>query len=544
MTQNILQTVGGLGMFLLAMLVMTEGLRGMAGNSLHTWLTLFTRSPGTGAVTGTVVTGLLQSSSATIVATVGFVAAGLLTFPQSLGIVLGANVGTTVTGWLVAFFGFKLKLGMAAMPLVLGGMLLRIFSRGRLAEAGKAVAGFGLILVGIGVMQSGMSGFEGLVTPASFPPDTLVGRLLLVGIGVIVTLITQSSSAGVAIAMTALSVGAISFPQAAAMVIGMDVGTTITAVIAAIGSSEAARRTGFSHTIYNLLTAVAALAMLSPYVWLLDSFMPDLVSTEPVFALVGFHTLFNVAALVLVLPFARFFARLMVRLVPERDTGLARRLDIRLLAEQQAAFAALEATLAEEFDYLLRGLDRRLKDGGFPSDPPISQVRQELWDTRDFVDAMNATGHVSDSIPARSGKKQQITTAIHTLDHLRRMLNRLQQEDCIFTLRNEAHFSAVTGQIRSLCTRLRNQLSDGIDEPLYEECAALARGQFVESEEVRDHTVEKAVRREITVAQSGRWLAANRWLERMAHHLWRISAHLGDYELDDGDEIEGETAGS
>ena len=125
MTQNLLQTFGGLGVFLLGMLVMTESLRGMAGNTLHAWLTLFTRSPGT----GTVVTGLLQSSSATIVATVGFVAAGLLTFPQSLGIVLGANVGTTVTGWLVAFFGFKLQLGMASMPLVLGGMLWRMLNR-------------------------------------------------------------------------------------------------------------------------------------------------------------------------------------------------------------------------------------------------------------------------------------------------------------------------------------------------------------------------------------------------------------------------------
>ena len=350
MTLHILQTLGGLGMFLLAMLVMTEGLRGLAGNSLHTWLTLFTRSPGTGAVTGTVVTGLLQSSSATIVATVGFVAAGLLTFPQSLGIVLGANVGTTVTGWLIALFGFKLKLGMAAMPLILAGMLLRIFSRGRLAEAGKAVAGFGLILIGIGLMQSGMTGLEGLVTPSSFPPDTFSGRLLLVGIGIIVTAITQSSSAGVAMAMTALSVGAVNFPQAAAMVIGMDVGTTITAVIAAIGSSEAARRTGFSHTIYNLFTAVAALLMLSPYIWFLDFAMPNLISNNPAFALVGFHTLFNIAALVIVLPMTGLFARLMEKLVPERDTGLARRLDKRLLTEPQAAHAALEATLREEFD--------------------------------------------------------------------------------------------------------------------------------------------------------------------------------------------------
>jgi phosphate:Na+ symporter len=537
MTQHILQTLGGLGMFLLAMLVMTEGLRGLAGNSLHTWLTLFTRSPGTGAVTGTVVTGLLQSSSATIVATVGFVAAGLLTFPQSLGIVLGANVGTTVTGWLVAIFGFKLKLGLAAMPLILAGMLLRIFGRGRLAEAGKALAGFGLILVGIGLMQAGMSGLEGKVTPSTFPPDTFTGRLLLVGIGVIVTLITQSSSAGVAMAMTALSVGAINFPQAAAMVIGMDVGTTITAVIAAIGSSEAARRTGFSHTIYNLFTAVAALAMLTPYTWFLDSAMPNLVKDSPAFALVGFHTLFNIVALVIVLPVAGQFAWLMERLVPEKDTGLARRLDKRLLAEPQAAHAALEATLREEFDYMLRGVEQRLKDGTIPLNPPTQQVRQELRDTRDFLDAMNRQqpaasqhgGPAGDMI----GVQQQITTAIHALDHMRRMLSRLQQEDSIFTLRNEARFAPLTGEMRAFCNQLRGALPEGIEESLYSECMELAQRLRFDAEQARDRTIAKAVRQEISVAQSGQWLAAYRWLERISHHVWRVSAHLGGYDVEE-----------
>ena len=537
MTQHILQTLGGLGMFLLAMLVMTEGLRGLAGASLHAWLTLFTRSPSTGAVTGTVVTSVLQSSAATIVATVGFVAAGLLTFPQALGIVLGANVGTTITGWLVAIFGFKLKLGMAAMPLVLGGALLRIFSHGRLAEAGKVVAGFALLLIGIDLMQSGMLGFEGLVTPSSFPPDTFVGRLLLVGIGIVITLITWSSSAGVAIAMTALSVGAINFPQAAAMVIGMDVGTTITAIIAAIGSSDAARRTGFSHTIYNLFTAVAALLMLSPYTWFLDSAMPSLINDSPSFALVGFHTLFNVVALVLVLPVAGLFARLMEYLVPERDTGLARRLDKRLLAEPHAAHAALEATLREEFDYMLQGVEQRLKYGTFPLDPPSRQARQELRDTRDFLDAMNRKQPAASQHGGPGGDmvgvRQQITTAIHALDHLRRMLSRLQQQDRIFTLRNQARFAPLTGEMRAFYSQLRGALPKGIEESLYSECMELAQRLRFDAEQARDRTIAKAVRQEISVAQSGQWLAAYRWLERMSHHVWRVSAHLGGYDVEE-----------
>ena len=534
-------------MFLLAMLIMTEGLRGLAGASLHAWLTLFTRSPSTGAVTGTVVTSVLQSSAATIVATIGFVAAGLLTFPQALGIVLGANVGTTVTGWLVAIFGFKLKLGMAAMPLVLGGALLRIFSRGRLAEAGKVVAGFALLLIGIDLMQSGMLGFGGLVTPSSFPPDTFVGRLLLVGIGIVITLITWSSSAGVAIAMTALSVGAINFPQAAAMVIGMDVGTTITAIIAAIGSSDAARRTGFSHTIYNLFTAVAALLMLSPYTWFLDSAMPSLINDSPSFALVGFHTLFNVVALVLILPVAGLFARLMEYLVPERDTGLARRLDKRLLAEPHAAHAALEATLREEFDYMLRGVEQRLKYGTFPLDPPSRQARQELRDTRDFLDAMNRKQPAASQHGGPGGDmvgvRQQITTAIHALDHLRRMLSRLQQQDRIFTLRNQARFAPLTGEMRAFYSQLRGALPKGIEKSLYSECMELAQRLRFDAEQARDRTIAKAVRQEISVAQSGQWLAAYRWLERMSHHVWRVSAHLGGYDIEEDAENKTDVAG-
>ncbi len=548
MTQHILQTLGGLGMFLLARLVMTEGLRGLAGDSLHDWLTLFTRSPATGAMTGTVVTGLLQSSSATIVATVGFVAAGLLTFPQSLGIVLGANVGTTVTGWLVAIFGFKLKIGLAAMPLVLAGMLLRILGRNRLAEAGKAIAGFGLILIGIGLMQLGMAGFEGMVTPASFPPDTFTGRILLVGIGIMITLVTQSSSAGVAMAMTALSVGAINFPQAAAMVIGMDVGTTVTAVIAAIGSSEAARRTGFSHTIYNLFTAVAALLMLSPYIWMLESFMPNLIGDSPAFALVGFHTLFNVVALMIGLPLAGLFAQLMEHLVPERDTGLARRLDKRLLTEPRAAYVALEATLREEFNYMLSAVELRLKTGIFPSDPRPFQVRQDLQDTRDFLDTMNRgepdTGRSGNRHDKRKPDKrhdpQRITTAIHTLDHLRRMLLRLHQDDRIFTLRNEVSFAVGVGELRSLCSQLRNALPDGIDAALYDECTQLARQLLADSEDARDRTISKAVKQEITVAQSGQWLSAYLWVEHMAHHVWRISTHLGGCDLEEASKNENE----
>ena len=265
MTSDALGIFGGLGLFLLGMAVMTEGLRDLAGRALRRTLASCTRNPWTGALTGAFATALIQSSSVTTVMAVGFVGAGLLTFPQALSVVLGANVGTTVTGWLVALLGFKLDLKEIVLPLIFLGALMRLFGRRRVGAAGYALAGFGLIFAGIAMLQTGMEAFRDVVTPQTFPPDTILGRLLLVFIGVLITVATQSSSAGVATATTALHVGNISLSQAASMVIGMNVGTTVTAALAAVGGSVSTRRTALGHVIYNLLTGAGAFLLLPLY---------------------------------------------------------------------------------------------------------------------------------------------------------------------------------------------------------------------------------------------------------------------------------------
>ena len=218
MSFSVFKALGGLGLFLFGMTIMTGALRSLADEKMRNLLAHAVSSPSKGAVTGALSTAVLQSSSATTVAAVGFVGAGLLTFSESLGVIFGANIGTTITGWLVALVGFKLNLGQALLPLILIGVLLRMTGRPRLEQAGMTVAGFGLIFVGIDLLQGGLTGLEGRVTPDQFPPDTVLGRLLLVVIGAIVTFITQSSSAGVATALAAVHAGTISLNQAAAMV--------------------------------------------------------------------------------------------------------------------------------------------------------------------------------------------------------------------------------------------------------------------------------------------------------------------------------------
>ena len=213
---SVIKALGGLGLFLLGMIIMTDSLRNLAGDAMRKLLLRFTHTPLSGAVTGTVATVIMQSSSATTVAAVGFVGAGLMGFSEALGIIFGANIGTTIKGWIVVLLGFKLQIGSVLVPLILLGALMRLFTKDRWANIGMAIAGFGLVFFGIYLIQQGMLDVQKLVTPESFPADTFSGRIQLLLMGILFSAVTQSSSAGVAVTLTALFAGAVNFPQAAA----------------------------------------------------------------------------------------------------------------------------------------------------------------------------------------------------------------------------------------------------------------------------------------------------------------------------------------
>ncbi len=455
---GLLQALGGLGLFLLGMTTMTNGLKSLAGAALRRALARFTRSPSSGAATGAITTALIQSSSATTVTAVGFVGAGLLTFPQALGIIFGANMGTTITGWFVALFGFKLKIDLFALPLVLLGVLMHLFGKGRTGSIGLAVAGFGLLFVGMEVLKDGMAAFEGVVTPQSFPPDTIPGRLLLVLIGVVITLVTQSSSAGVATALAAVNANTISFPQAAAMVIGMDVGTTVTAAIATIGGSTDARRTGFAHVIYNVITAVGAFLLLTPYSWACAKFAPEAFPENPEIALVGFHTLFNTLGVLLVLPFSNQFARMIERLVPDRPVKFTQRLDPTMLKNPAVALQAVSATLIEIAEFVLADLRIMLSEA-VDDRPDDSMVvaREALARTREFLIAIDTTqDHELSS--------ERHLSAIHAIDHLRRLVRRCQETRLADRARESQSLDDYQGQALQLVITALAELSIPPDE--------------------------------------------------------------------------------
>ncbi|MCR8923332.1 Na/Pi cotransporter family protein [Dasania sp. GY-MA-18] len=296
---------GGLGLFMLAVGMMTDGLKSAAGQALRDILARWTRTPAHGIFTGLAITAIVQSSSAVTVATIGFVNAGIISMRRALGVVYGSNLGTTMTGWLVAVVGFKLNIESFALPLIGLGMLLRLTGgESKRAPLGLALVGFGLFFIGVDVLKDA---FDGLVLAIDFNKFTVEGWrgiLMYVAIGFLITVLTQSSSAAIAITLTAASGGVLGLYAAAAMVIGANVGTTSTAAIAVIGATANAKRVASAHIIFNVGAGLLALLILPVLFWVVES-STNLLGLEsiPAVTLALFHTVFNLVGVLLMLPF-------------------------------------------------------------------------------------------------------------------------------------------------------------------------------------------------------------------------------------------------
>lgn len=291
--------LGGIGLFMLGLWLMTGGLKRAAGRSLQAVLARGTGTPLRGLAAGFAVTALVQSSSAVTVATIGFVNAGLLNLSQAVWVIFGSNVGTTMTSWLVALVGLKLEIGRVALPLIGIGMLLRLTGSDRARGAwGEALAGFGCFFAGIGALQEGFAVLGGMVGPQDLPAGGWGGRLIFLGFGMLLTALTQSSSAASAITVAAVAGGSIPLEAAAAAVIGANLGTTVTAVLAVIGATPNARRSAAAHVIFNLVTAAVAFLILP----LLVAATRRASGDDPALATALFHSLFNLLGVLLLAP--------------------------------------------------------------------------------------------------------------------------------------------------------------------------------------------------------------------------------------------------
>ncbi len=344
------QLIGGLGLFLLAIRMITDGLRLAAGNKLRDLLGSWTRTPSRGVLAGMAITALVQSSSAVTVAAIGFVNAGLLNLYHALGVVYGTNIGTTVTGWLVAAMGFKFNVDLFALPFIGVGMFMRLGAAGsRLGSVGEAIAGFGLFFIGVQLLQGAFEGISFGGHLESVASSGLLGAALFLSFGFVMTALTQSSSAAIAVILTATTGGVLSLSAAAAMIIGANVGTTSTAALTVIGATPNAKRVAAAHIIFNVNTAIVALALLPLLLWLVRQSGQMLgLQDIPAVTLALFHTVFNVLGVAILLPFTALLTGFLGRRLQTEEEleGRPKHLDRSVAVAPALALDALTLELA------------------------------------------------------------------------------------------------------------------------------------------------------------------------------------------------------
>jgi phosphate:Na+ symporter len=336
----IVKLLGGIGLFLLGIHHLTEGLRGLSGDSLRRTLQRFVSGRFSAVASGALLTLATQSSTATILTVIGFVGAGLITLPQAIAVNMGATLGTTSTPWMIAVLGLRFRVVTAALPILGVGAFLWLVGRGKARSLGAVLAGFGLIFTGIDFLQTGMAGIKWNLDAWA---GTGFGALwVLAGIGIVMTVVMQSSSAAAATTLVALDAGSLTFEQGCAMIVGQSIGTAATTGLAAVGGGLAVRRAAVAHIVYSLVVGVLGILFLRPLAGASAWVGSRLDDPHGVLALAAFSTIFKLAGIVAFYPLLDPFARYVVRTIGEGSTSAVGRLEPAVA--QAGGPVALEAS--------------------------------------------------------------------------------------------------------------------------------------------------------------------------------------------------------
>ena len=537
--------LGGIGLFLLGMTVMTDGLKALAGSALRTALAKAAATPLSGAVWGAIVTLLVQSSSAVTMTTIGLVSAGLLTFPQGLGLVFGANVGTTGTGWLVALIGVRVSLSTYALPLIFLGALTKLLTGGRIAAAGASIAGFALVLYGLTTLQQGMGGLAESLHPSDLP-DVLgapgvgwvtgwIGLMKLVVVGLVMTAVMQSSTASIAVTISAYYAGAIGLEQGAALIIGQNIGTATSSALAAIGASATAKRLALAYVLFKIVAALIAIAAFPFTAALMRRFAGTLDGTT---LLAAYHTAYNVVGVAVLLPATPWFTRLVERLLPPKESAIERVLDRAALVNPVVAVEAARRAVADALRTIAATVAGSLSAGPGRAEPGAATVSAALAKVQDFLSELEAP-------PETEAERRRLTSILHALDHASRLAELLDQEG----LPSPPAGGAEDRRAADLCKQVMRSVRTVGDSIVGESAlsqraepigwsvsadvgAALAdAGNAAQALEAmqRGHraTVLASVAPgELTASDAFARIDEARRLDRLAHHAWRSAAHL------------------
>ncbi len=325
---DIVQILGALAFFIYGMKIMSDGIQRAAGSQLRNILRSMTKNRFLGVFTGFLITALLQSSSATTVMAVSFVNAGLLSLLESAGVLMGANIGTTITGWIVSVLGFKVKLNVISIPLFALGFPMTFIKRGRVKYWGEFILGFAILFMGLGFLKDSVPDLKGnpeaLNFLTSFTNWGILSTVFFVFVGTVITVIVQSSSAAMAITLTMCANGWLPFEVAAAMILGENIGTTITANVAASIGNREAKRAARIHTLFNV-TGVIWMIFMMPFFlkgltqawqYFQPTFDPFNNPLDMPIGLSSFHTAFNIINVILLIGFIPFLVKAAIWWVP------------------------------------------------------------------------------------------------------------------------------------------------------------------------------------------------------------------------------------
>ena len=325
---NIFALLGSLGLFLFGMKIMSEGLEKFAGERLRSILAWMTKNRFMGVLTGVTLTALIQSSSATTVMVVSFVNAGLMTLSEAIGVIMGANIGTTVTAWIITAVGFKVDIAAFAIPLLAVGMPLIFSDKGNRKNLGEFIFGFSLLFLGLEYLKVNAEGMHvdtivsSLVT--YIPCDSFIGTILFVILGAIITMVVQSSSAAMAITLMllAMDIPGFGFVQAAALAMGQNIGTTITAFMASLAANTQARRAAMAHLLFNVIGVLLVLPVFTyacDGVTYITTELLGRADDDTTWKLSTFHTLFNLINTCILIGFVAQIEKLVCLLVPQKE---------------------------------------------------------------------------------------------------------------------------------------------------------------------------------------------------------------------------------
>ncbi|MEA3372929.1 MAG: Na/Pi cotransporter family protein [Campylobacterota bacterium] len=369
----------GIAIFMVGMYFMEEGFKAFAGGILERFLEKTTDTLLKAIFSGFFVTSIVQSSSLVTVIAISFLSADLIGLAQAIGIVFGSNIGTTTTAWIVATLGVKVKIAYYAMPMLIFGVVLRFMKAKTPQGIGTVLLGLGFVFLGISYMKEGFDTLKAGIDLAEFAIPGMMGILIYILVGAVATIVIQSSSATMAIIITALASGQIIYINALALAIGANIGTTVTAVIGSLASNENGKRLAVAHVIFNVVTAVIAIVLIHQLAALVDLSAKYIGISEDdyVMKLALFHTFFNIIGVLAVAPFAKQMVRVLEqRFIRKEESAQPKYLDNAVIEMAEPALAAIQKETERLYDKSIKAVAHALQlhRHDIWSDRPIGEV--------------------------------------------------------------------------------------------------------------------------------------------------------------------------